>query len=184
MKKLLFLIVLSFFVFNFLAAQNHIDTSVPQLKLNEGQHQLGISTNLRNTTRLSHRYAIKNNLAFRSSLNASFGSSVSNFNFRNVSLNTSVGLEKHNPFKEKWSFYYGVDAHLGGALSEFGNTANLGITGFAGVKFKPLNNISLFTEFGLGPGYRWTNIEFMGVVSSGVTILGGPQFGALIDIGK
>jgi len=118
-------------------------------------------------------------------MRASFGTSLSSLNFRNAALDTKIGIDKHIPFEKKWSFYFGAEAHLRGATSEFGNTGTLGISGLAGVTFKPVNNISLFTEFGIGPGLTWTNVDFSGnTPSSGFTLLGDFQLGVLIDIGK
>lgn len=185
MKKLQLLIFLSFSLFTYLSAQNSEDTSSSKIELKKGQHKVGISTGLNSFTLLTHRYAIKKDLLLRSSLRGGFGNGLSNLTFRNVGLTMKIGIEKHKPFKKEWSFYYGAEAHLGGTLSDFGDGATVGITGLAGITYHPFKNVSLFTEFGLGPGYTWSDVEILGFSeNSGIIVLGGLRFGVLINIGK
>jgi len=185
MKKLQLLTFLSFSLFTFLAAQNSEDQLNSRQEVSKGQHQLGISSNLRGSTTIAHRYTIKNDLLLRSTIRASFGSRFTGFNLRNIGSNLTIGIEKQNSYLSNWSIYYGADVHLRGSLSELGNSSTLGFTGLAGLKFQPTKNLYLFTEFGIGPGFRWSNFEFIGFnETSGVSILGGLQIGILVNIGK
>ncbi len=186
MKRLQLLILLSLSLFTFLSAQNSDDQKNSRLEIVEGQHQLGVSVGIiGGSTVLTHRYAIKDDLLLRSSISASFGSRLTRFNFRNIGSSTTIGIEKHKPFYNDWNIYYGADAHIGGNLSDFGETATLGITGLLGLNFHTGRNLSFFTEFGIGPGYRWSNVELLGLPdNSGITILGGLQIGVLVKLGK